>query len=320
MQRPHLISREIVIGTVVTVIGGLALAAVTWLVEVPFKKPEPSPAAAPPAAAPATNGSAHKASAADDPKMPKREDVEQAVFYGKDRETVIAAINAGLDPNLIVSTKTILGWAAHHGDTVLTDHLLKKGANVNRGEPLTGKTPLMLAAAERDIDAVKFLLASGADVTAQTYSSNAILEAKAAGAPQIVELLAEAGAWQWKTDRDSAVLDAEQPFYIDGQERTFTLTARCDYDNAPELVLTSWHRANPQVRYSLDGSPFIAATWVRSSETDELLIPRPTEFATRFGRELVLELQIGAKPTLSTTFVVRGFRKAMERVSGECRW
>lgn len=67
------------------------------------------------------------------------------------------------------SGATAIYWAAKSGHTVLTELLLRHGANPNC-RTTSGRTPLQEACKENSFECAKLLLSKNADVNAQSYS------------------------------------------------------------------------------------------------------------------------------------------------------
>lgn len=85
--------------------------------------------------------------------------------------------------------------AAASGDTHELILLLQNGHNANDAFPLIGTRPLMVAAANGRLDAVKALLDAGADANAEDWSGWTALHAGALnGDPAIITLLLTRGA------------------------------------------------------------------------------------------------------------------------------
>ncbi|MEP6958324.1 MAG: ankyrin repeat domain-containing protein [Nitrospirota bacterium] len=85
--------------------------------------------------------------------------------------------------------------ASASGDTKAVLSLLHKGHNVNRGFPLVGTRPLMLAAAYGHTETARVLLNAGADVNAEDLTGWTALHAGTFnGDPSTVSLLLEHGA------------------------------------------------------------------------------------------------------------------------------
>jgi ankyrin repeat protein len=85
-------------------------------------------------------------------------------------------------------------WA---GDTARTDELLEAGADVNRRDPASGLTPLMIAAGQADPVLVRLLLDAGADVFAMDSAAGATALHKACqgGSLEVAKTLVHAGSY-----------------------------------------------------------------------------------------------------------------------------
>ncbi|MEL6108454.1 MAG: ankyrin repeat domain-containing protein [Planctomycetota bacterium] len=93
-----------------------------------------------------------------------------AALMDGDREAAWHAIQAGDDVNardprpIIGDFVTALHLAALQGDPLLIRELISRGADIN-AQSGCGQTPLWLACNGGQVDAIKELLASGADTT-----------------------------------------------------------------------------------------------------------------------------------------------------------
>lgn len=105
-------------------------------------------------------------------------------------------LKAGANPKIPVPEMgTALLAAAHTGDPDLIRALLKTGVNVNEAEPKTGQTALMWAAAEGHEEAVKVLLAAGADFRVRSAKGDtAMFFAVRRGDIPVVDALVGSGA------------------------------------------------------------------------------------------------------------------------------
>ena len=82
---------------------------------------------------------------------------------------VEALLKAGADPNTALPDgETALMTAARTGKVDAVKFLLAHGANVNAKETVRGQTALMWAAAEGNADVIRLLVASGADIQARS--------------------------------------------------------------------------------------------------------------------------------------------------------
>ena len=78
-------------------------------------------------------------------------------------------LGAGADPNTALPDgETVLMTAARTGTTDAVKALLAHGANVNAREPAKGQTALMWAAAEDNAAVVKVLAEAGGDLQARS--------------------------------------------------------------------------------------------------------------------------------------------------------
>jgi ankyrin repeat protein len=115
-----------------------------------------------------------------------------------DLEGVKAAIEDGADPDYVsngVFGQSALKVAAAHGYVDVIELLLKRGANINIVDE-DGSTPLMYALLHENNNAVKILVANGADVrrAGGIWGHTPLHLAAMNGDPDIVKLLLERGA------------------------------------------------------------------------------------------------------------------------------
>jgi uncharacterized protein len=105
-------------------------------------------------------------------------------------------LKAGANPRVPVpELGTPLLAAAHMGDTPVIEALLKAGVDVNEAEPFAGQTALMLAADQGHDEAVKTLIAGGADVKKRSArEETALFFAVRKGSIGVVDALLAAGA------------------------------------------------------------------------------------------------------------------------------
>jgi cytohesin len=120
-----------------------------------------------------------------------------------DEDLAISLIGRGADVNArgsgqcLTGSTTPLGWAVGSGNTRIVRALLEHGADVHvtfEG-PLSGYTPLLIAATAAGPEIVEALLARGADGNARGVDGmTALMLAARSGAPGNVQLLIERGA------------------------------------------------------------------------------------------------------------------------------
>lgn len=140
-------------------------------------------------------------------KFRTREDASQFVQLMCQMQTRICAAQPGSDacqmplrnfglgdPDYVPSPEAALYKAAERGDTALVRDLLVGGANPNWLNAI-GWTPLMIAAAERQLETVVVLLEAKADPNARNrLGRTALMFAAGYGQDAIVERLLAAGA------------------------------------------------------------------------------------------------------------------------------
>mmetsp|Transcript_36417 Transcript_36417/g.58758 ORF Transcript_36417/g.58758 Transcript_36417/m.58758 type:complete len:383 (+) Transcript_36417:56-1204(+) len=98
-------------------------------------------------------------------------------------------------PRRVATARTALRWAAYNGHADTVDLLVRRGADVNSGDPSEGYTALHEAALYGHLSVVKVLLAREANVNPQTEENWLPLHLAAAyGRLQIVKTLQKAGA------------------------------------------------------------------------------------------------------------------------------
>ena len=103
-----------------------------------------------------------------------------------------------------LGTYTPLYLASQQGHGKLIEALVKAGGDVKAGTP-NGTTPLMVAAASGEVDAVRVLIDNGADVNAKDGVRNqtALMYAAASNRPAVIALLASKGADLKATNKTS---------------------------------------------------------------------------------------------------------------------
>ncbi|XP_039535689.1 B-cell lymphoma 3 protein homolog [Pimephales promelas] len=90
---------------------------------------------------------------------------------------------------------TPLHLAVQKGDKALTRLALESGAEINAGDNKSGRSALIHAVENNSIDMVTFLIESGCDVNAQSYSGNTALHSACGrGQIEIVRVLLKNGA------------------------------------------------------------------------------------------------------------------------------
>jgi len=115
-----------------------------------------------------------------------------AMWY-KNRELVEKLLSLGVNINVLDSYEnTPLAWASSVGDFLFVKMLLNKGADINISDKL-GRTPLILACRNTEnIEVVKLLIQSGANVkTKDTIGWSCLDYAEALERGDIVELINE---------------------------------------------------------------------------------------------------------------------------------
>jgi ankyrin repeat protein len=106
-------------------------------------------------------------------------------------------LDAGADPNTVLPDgETALMTAARTGTVDAVKVLLARGANVDAREPSKGQTALMWAAAENNAAVIKVLTEAGADIRAQSNSGRftPLMFAVRAGHLDATRALLDAGA------------------------------------------------------------------------------------------------------------------------------
>ncbi len=121
--------------------------------------------------------------------------VADAAMNG-DAETVRALLREGADVNAAQGDgMTALHWTALNGDVATMNLLVYAGANMDPMTRVGGYTPLHLASAEGNGEAVAFLVGAGSDPSALTATGVRPLHLAAqAGSPDAVSSLLEFGA------------------------------------------------------------------------------------------------------------------------------
>jgi ankyrin repeat protein len=121
--------------------------------------------------------------------------VADAAMKG-DLAAVRKAVQQGADVNVAQGDgMTALHWAADHGDSAMTELLVKAHANVNATTRDAGYTPLQLASRKGSAGVVRSLLKAGADAKAVSASGATVLHLAAqGGSGDVVAALIEKGA------------------------------------------------------------------------------------------------------------------------------
>ena len=112
------------------------------------------------------------------------------------REAVRSLLKQGADVNAAQGDgMTALHWAARHGDVELARTLVYAGANLKATTRLGGLTPLLMASQIGDSAIIEVLLKAGADAkTATTNGTTPLMFAAASGRVEAVKLLVAHGA------------------------------------------------------------------------------------------------------------------------------
>ena len=129
-------------------------------------------------------------------QAPSRTPVVADAAMRGDLAAVRKAIQQGADVNVAQGDgMTALHWAAEHGDSAMTELLLKAKANVNPTTRDAGYTPLHLASRRASASVVRSLLKAGADAKAVSASGGTVLHLAAqGGSGDVVDALIEKGA------------------------------------------------------------------------------------------------------------------------------
>lgn len=111
------------------------------------------------------------------------------------RSMIELLLEGGADPNTAVAGETALMTAARTGNLDALNALVARGADVNAKEPSQRQTALMWAAAENHAKAVELLVQRGADLKARSANGfTALLYAVRTGSSDAVRTLLAAGA------------------------------------------------------------------------------------------------------------------------------
>jgi uncharacterized protein len=142
------------------------------------------------------------------------------VVYHDDSSSVDLLLNKGADVNLANDLGvTPLSLACENGNATIVSKLLQAGADPNQAK-VTGVTPLMLCANLGVTSAVRDLIKKGADVNASENTENqtALMWAAAERHPQVVKLIADAGA---NVNAKSRIIPEPKPYIIDDENLVF---------------------------------------------------------------------------------------------------
>jgi ankyrin repeat protein len=199
-----------------------------------------------------------------------------AAIQRDERALVETLLAAGAVPNRHPPGETPALVEAVRVDPALVPLLLARGARPDDRPHPSQKTALMEAAELGDLQAVKALVAAGADLTATAERRSALERAARAGNGDVVAFLRQAGApaedvavWEWR-DKDARLMDAA------GKGRT------------DEVRLWLRHGADPNhARFQ----PLLKAAEAGHTEVVDLLLaagadPRATDLAGRTALEL----------------------------------
>src|SRR5215831_4242929 len=112
------------------------------------------------------------------------------------RDAVRALLKDGADVNTAQADgMTALHWAAQKGDVELAKVLLYASANVRATTRIGGYTPLLIASKNGDAEMIEALIGGGADANnATTNGTTALMLAAAAGKVDAVRALLAKGA------------------------------------------------------------------------------------------------------------------------------
>ncbi len=123
----------------------------------------------------------------------------------------IRLLDAGADPNIARATgESPLMTCARTGATDAVRALLARGADLTATEPLSGQTALIWAVGERHAEIARTLVGHGADVHAPTARGNtALMVAARADDPELARVLLDAGA-----DVSTSASDGTTPLMV----------------------------------------------------------------------------------------------------------
>jgi hypothetical protein len=132
--------------------------------------------------------------------------VNRPVFVQAQQEVradTMLPVGMALSGVMVIAPSEPLVAAAQDGDLNAVRALLAKGSDVNVLDKPTDKTALMAAAEDGSLELVQLLLGAGADVNARNvYGQTALMQLDADAKPELVRMLVTAGARVNVQDKD----------------------------------------------------------------------------------------------------------------------
>jgi ankyrin repeat protein len=132
--------------------------------------------------------------------MQIKKDLITSVFAGNSRQ-VASAVRRGTNVNVSFRGRTILLWAIQERHLNVVKALIRAGASVEARDK-HGFTPLGHAASDGNLEAVEFLLKSGANVNRRSAGGSPLHSACAWSQLKIVKVLLAHGANPSALDED----------------------------------------------------------------------------------------------------------------------
>lgn len=239
--------------------------------------------------------------------------------------TVSTLIKEGADVNYQApSGETALGLAVDGNFVLFAKELISAGADVNKRNTASGRTPLIDAAMTGNAEIVKMLLEAGADKNARVFlygqelDENALTAAVNNGNSEIAEMLRAAGAEEITPSQPSAEAKqtAQQAYQATGISPLHYALMTGETDKISELLAGG---ADVNAKAPNMGTPLLYACTVGNAEAARLLINAkadvnaagdtgytPLMMACQTGNKELAEILVAAGADVNAKHVMNG--------------